>query len=180
MAKWALIINGVVQETTTENPKDRFAEDMQWERCVTSVGEGWTYSSGTFAEPAKSLEDTKAARLAHLADSCAETIVSGYVSDALGADHTYPNGVTDQINMMGSVTASLLPGLGENWSTPFWCADSDGQWAFRMHSSAQIQRAGSDGKAHVVRCQAALDQLSESVMAATTSKAVEAIDWPAA
>ncbi len=119
-----------------------------------------------------------AKKAAELREACAVAIVSGYISSALGAPHTYPSGITDQINMMGSVTDSILPGLGEGWTTPFWCCDESGVWAFRPHSTSEIQTAGRDGKMHVVACQAMRDTLTVTLMAALTLEEVEAIAWP--
>lgn len=113
-----------------------------------------------------------------LREACAGAILSGYVSSALGSPHLYPSGIIDQINMMGSVTESILPGLSEGWSTPFWCRDDGGVWAFKPHTAAQIQMAGRDGKAHVVACQAMCDALTAVVLAAETLQEVEEVVWP--
>ncbi|TBZ17024.1 hypothetical protein [Rhizobium leguminosarum] len=126
---------------------------------------------------ADQLAALKASRIAVLTAACAEAIVSGYASAALGSEHQYPSKVTDQINMMGSVTDSLLPGQPVEWSTPFWCADESGAWAFRAHTAEQIQTAGADGKLHVLTCQTKLGQLSAQVMAAASAEAVAAIGW---
>jgi hypothetical protein len=127
----------------------------------------------------ESLDAKRAARIDQLTVLCSAAVVGGYKSTALGGAHAYPSGITDQINMMGSVTASLLPDLAADWATPFWCADSAGAWDFRMHNAEQIQRAGSDGKAHIVTCQSTLAQLSADVMAATTDAAIDTVIWPA-
>ncbi|MEP9376218.1 hypothetical protein ABLE91_05870 [Aquabacter sp. CN5-332] len=116
------------------------------------------------------------AKVAELTGACAASIVAGYSSAALGASHEYPAQPVDQLNMMGSVTASLLPGLPLDWSTPFWCADEDGVWSFRPHTAAQIQQAGADGKAHVVACQEHLAALNADAMAASP-EALAAIVW---
>lgn len=121
----------------------------------------------------------KASRISVLTAACAAAIVGGYSSSALGSEHQYPSKVTDQINMMGSVTDSLLPGQAPDWTTPFWCADESGAWAFRAHSAAEIQAAGADGKAHILECQANLGQLSAQVMAAASAEAVASIVWEA-
>ncbi|OOO27532.1 UNVERIFIED_ORG: hypothetical protein BTE55_18610 [Rhizobium sophorae] len=123
------------------------------------------------------LAAVKAARIALLTAACAEAIISGYASAALGSEHQYPSKVTDQINMMGSVTDSLLPGQPVDWSTPFWCADEAGAWAFRAHTAEQIQAAGADGKAHILTCQTKLGQLSAQVVVAASAEAVAAIGW---
>jgi hypothetical protein len=125
------------------------------------------------------LPTAKERKIAELTQSCEADIVGGYSSSALGASHTYPSTMTDQINMMGSVTASLLPDLGSGWSTPFWCADSSDEWSFQPHSVVQIRQAGSDGKAHIVNCQGKLQQLSAAVFAATTPDEVAAVVWDA-
>lgn len=116
-------------------------------------------------------------RVDALTTDCAAAIVGGYVSDALGAPHTYPSKQTDQLNMMGSVTAALCPTSPADWSTP-WCADAGGVRAYRPHSAEQIRQAGSDGKAHVVVCQATLANLTAEIEAAETAEAVAAIVWP--
>lgn len=122
--------------------------------------------------------DAKAEAIGRLSVSCSAAIVGGYVSSALGEPHTYPSNITDQINMMGSVTASLLPLLDHEWKTPFWCRDEAGTWAFRDHTQQQIQTAGSDGKAHIVACQGSLMALTALVMAADPAADLSKIVWP--
>jgi hypothetical protein len=126
------------------------------------------------------LAQVKAEAVTRLTADCAAAIVGGYSSDALGSSHLYPSAITDQINMMGSVTDSLLPGLPAGWSTPFWCADEAGGWAFRPHSAEQIQAAGASGKQHILDCQTRLDHLSAEVAAAASIEAVQAIVWEVA
>ena len=132
----------------------------------------------TSAELATNLAAAQQAQIAALTAACSAQIVGGFTSSALGAPHTYPSKIpTDQINLMGSVTDSLLPGLPSGWTTPFWCADASGNWSFAPHSAAQIQQAGQDGKANVANSQGKLATLSAQVMAATTVAAVNAITW---
>ncbi|MCZ7934031.1 hypothetical protein O9X90_17090 [Agrobacterium leguminum] len=88
--------------------------------------------------------------------------------------------ITDRINMMGSVIDSLLPTSGSGWSTPFWCKADKDLWGFRDHSAAQIQKAGADGKAHVIQCQDTLDRLVELVNKATAEEVIVAFEWPSA
>ena len=127
--------------------------------------------------PTPTFAEVQAAQITTLSAACATEIVGGYQSSALGSVHTYPAKPTDQINMLGSVTASLLPGLSTGWTTPFWCADDKGAWSFQMHTAAQIQQAGADGKTAVATSQTKLATLSAEVMAATTADAVNAIVW---
>lgn len=123
------------------------------------------------------LDAARQRQIAYLTARCGNEIVGGYQSDALGAAHTYPSKQIDQLNMMGSVTDALTPGLPAEWSTPFWCANDLGEWDLRPHTATQIIAAGQAGKAHVVFCQKKLAELSQSVMSAKAVKDVEAVDW---
>ncbi|WP_332129931.1 hypothetical protein [Azorhizobium caulinodans] len=119
----------------------------------------------------------KADQSAKLYEACAAAIVAGFTSDALGTAHDYPSTQVDQINLSGSVMASLLPGNASNWTTAFWCRDEAGAWGFRAHSAAEIQQVGRDGKAHVLACQTKLGALNQQIAAATTAEAVSAATW---
>ena len=123
------------------------------------------------------LSQQQAAQIATLRAACGAAITGGYQSSALGAAHTYPSGMTDQINMLGSVSASVLPNLSSTWTTEFWCADTTGSWAYQAHTATQIQQAGTDGKAWATACQTKLATLSAEVMAATTYAGVVAVVW---
>lgn len=138
---------------------------------------GWVLVSGAPAAPEPDLSVVKEHAVERLKAACATAIVGGFESAALGAAHAYPSKETDQINLMGSVTASLLPGLAEGWTTPFWCRDGSGVWAYRDHDAAQIQAAGADGKTHVVECQTLLALLTAEVEGAADAAAVAAITW---
>lgn len=155
--------------------------DAEWLACLAT--EGYSVLDGHLSPPsppteAELLAHAKSNRIAELTVACETAIVGGYRSDALGAAHTYPSKIKDQINMMGSVSDSLLPNPPSDWQTPFWVSDEAGVWTWKMHSAAQIQQAGRDGKAHVVRCQTLLAELTVSVLAATTAEAVTSIVWP--
>ncbi len=127
---------------------------------------------------ATAIDAARQKRIAALTRECAARIVGGFASSALGAPHTYPSDIKDQINLMGSVTDSIMPGPPANWETPFWCRDVGGAWNWKMHNAAQIQQAGRDGKSHVVTCQTTLATLNAQIAAAKTLAAVNAIDWP--
>lgn len=124
-----------------------------------------------------SLDEQKNLKIVELTNNCKDAITGGYTSNALGSAFTYPSQPTDQANMVASVTDSLLPNLASNWTTKFWCADSNGTWAFRAHTAGEIQQAGQDGKAFVQAQQEKLESLTQQVNAATTKKAVAAITW---
>jgi len=115
-----------------------------------------------------------------ITNACANAITSGFTSSALGATYTYPSKPTDQQNLAASVLASILPGIAANWTTPFWCADASGNWAWVNHTAAQIQQVGSDSKTAILNYQAQNAQLQEQIVAATTTtvEMVAAIVWP--
>lgn len=169
-------------QTTGDVPEDVLAtypegtEEVPLKPVVSGVDHAWV--DGAWQSLPPNLDALRAARVQGLRADCAADIVGGFSSSALGAAHQYPSAQTDQINLMGSVTASLLPDLAPEWETPFWCADGAGMWAFRPHSAAQIQQVGADGKAHVVAAQATLDGLVTHLATAATPEDIAAIVWP--
>lgn len=149
--------------------------------CSETVGIGWSFDGQAFSPPVlpeQSVEEAREQRVSLLTAICAAKIIGGFQSDALGEQHTYPSDMKDQINLMGSVTDSIMPGLPADWQTPFWCRDEAGTWGWKMHNASQIQQAGRDGKLHVVTCQTTLATLSAQIDAAKTVAAVNAINWP--
>lgn len=127
--------------------------------------------------PTLTLAQVQAAKVAELSAACAAQIYAGFTSSALGAAHTYPAKDKDQANLSGSVVASMLPNLPAGWTTPFWCMDAAGAWAFVPHTAAQIQQVGADGKAAVVTALEKNAALAAQVMADTTVAAVQAVAW---
>lgn len=130
---------------------------------------------------AEQLAGAKSARIAWLNSDCAQAIVSGFQSSALGEPHTYPSHPTDQQNLSAAVTASQLPVFSANkdWRVPFPCADAQHVWARREHTAAQIQQVGMDAFAAVAARLQQKDALVLKVQAAKTEKEVAAIVWPA-
>ncbi|MGH7122807.1 MAG: hypothetical protein ACREFI_00435, partial [Stellaceae bacterium] len=116
-------------------------------------------------------------KTAALRAACQQEIAGGYGSAALGALHTYPATEVDQRNMAAAVTASLLPGVATDWTTPFWCADTAGTWAMRDHTAAEIQCAAADGRGAVVAAQRKLAALLARVSAATAPAALDGLAW---
>ena len=100
-----------------------------------------------------------------------------FPSDALGSTHGYPTDELSQMNLTAGVLASLLPGNSPDWTTPMWCTDANGVWAFVEHTAAQIQTAGRDGKAFFMAVQRKHADLQARIDAATTIGAVNAIKW---
>jgi hypothetical protein len=127
--------------------------------------------------PPLTLGQAQALKISDLSAACAAQIYAGFTSYALGAPHTYPAKDKDQANLSGSVVSSLLPGLPAGWTTPFWCEDGSGAWAFSAHTAAQIQQVGTDGKTTIVTALEKNATLAAQVMAATTVAAAQAVVW---
>ena len=125
------------------------------------------------------LGELKSAHIAALSAACSAHINAGFESSALGSPHTYPANARDQMNLVASVVASMLPGTPAEWTTPFWCKDSLGTWGFIPHSAAQIQQVGADGKAAIVAALARNAALADEVLLSQTDtvQKVAAIQW---
>jgi hypothetical protein len=113
-----------------------------------------------------------------ISSSCADAILSGFVSSALGEPHTYPAKPNDQINLAGLVMRSFYPSVGPEWSRPFWCMDASDVWAYRMHTAAQIQQVGDDSiDANLIQ-RSINEQLQAQILAAKTPADLAEINWP--
>lgn len=136
----------------------------------------------TAAGPAWVERGDMAMQRLHKADAisscCADAILAGFVSSALGKPHTYPTKPNDQANLTGSVVRSFYPSVDADWRTPFWCADDDGAWEFRLHTAAQIQQVGDDAVAARLNCMGINEQLQAQILDAETPAEIAAITWP--
>lgn len=127
--------------------------------------------------PSPTLDELRAAADTVLSAACAAAIVAGIECDALGTLHEYPTGPTDQSNLTGAVTYSLLPGTPADWSQPLTCRDAAGAWARRPHDRAQLYAVAAAVVAHVDTCRARLADLRGQLAAATDSAALAAVTW---
>lgn len=123
----------------------------------------------------RTLGEIREAKIAEMSAECVASILSGFRSSALGAEHTYPAKPTDQTNLAGSILDSLIAAPGD-WATPFWCADAGGTWDFRMHTAAQIQQVGRDGKAAILAAMTKNEGLRAQIMASTIAE-IDLIHW---
>lgn len=139
--------------------------DYQWD------GQSWISASRL------TLEDVRNNKAREIDQACRSTILAGFDSDALGTTYHYPAKATDQSNLSGSVLASLLPDTPADWVTPFWCADINGLWEFRLHTAAQIQQVGRDAKAAILAAMGRNEVLQAQISAATSIEELEAVGW---
>lgn len=131
----------------------------------------------TWHDP-RPLDQARADKAVELSTACGLHIVGGFISDALGAAHTYPSTVLDQHNLNGLVTRSLYPSNPPSWTEKFWCADAAGVWERRAHTAAQLQAVGDTAIARITAAQAQCDTLVAAAMAASLA-GLDDITWTA-
>lgn len=136
----------------------------------------WVDDAPAWVELA-TLDDLRARKSVAISQSCADAITAGFPCDALGDGFTYPAKVNDQANLTGSVLRSFYLSNDAEWRTPFWCADADGAWEFRLHTAAQIQRVGDCAVNARLACMATNEQLQAQIAAATTPGELADINW---
>lgn len=151
----------------------------QWQACLSSPG---AYVVDTVAiaivaappvDPAVVLANAKAAKISVLQAACAAALVAGFTSSALGAAHTYPSQKNDQDNLQSAVAASA--GQADTWTTPLWCEDQTGAWAYTAHTAAQVAQVNVDWVAFRTAAQSKYAAAVAQVNAATTTDAVAAV-----
>lgn len=142
----------------------------------TSVLE-WSGSAPVWVERGN-IAVQRAHKASAISSICADAILAGFVSSALGEQHTYPAKPSDQTNLTGSVVRSMYPSIGQDWRTPFWCADSAGIWEFRMHTAAQIQHVGNDAVTARLNCMNTNEALQAQIASANTPADLANINWP--
>jgi hypothetical protein len=148
--------------------------DVITEAAPTLVNGVWTQ---TWVNIPAELDFAKTIQSSVLNSACANAIVSGFVSSALGSSHTYPSLMTDQQNLITRETASLYPGLAADWTTSFWCADAQGNWSWTAHTAAQIQQVGMDWRATIEALQNRNAMLQAQVKAAGSLEDVRNVVW---
>jgi hypothetical protein len=150
--------------------------DAEWLAAVSTQGGAvYTVVGGVLTAPtpptqAELLAAAQAVQSSTLSNACASAIVSGFTSDALGAAHTYPSGLTDQQNQ-GTVSACASGGL-------LWC-ETNGTWSFVQHTQVQAQSVVASFAEYLNQCQSQLVSLIAQVNAAESTAAVEAVAWVA-
>jgi hypothetical protein len=143
-----------------------------------TIGATWDGTAFTPpAPPMPTLEQARQQQADAISAACTGAITGGFQSAALGQAHTYPSKPTDQSNLTGAVTASIMAASVAGWAINFWCADADGRWAFAAHTAAQIQAAYADGISALQAYQARNLELQTQIAAAESVDEVRAITW---
>jgi len=114
------------------------------------------------AVKAADIDDIKLRAITAVDNVCKRKIISGCMSSALGTAHLYPTNLVDQQNLAASVLSAVVSEDPE-FSTPFWCQDDAGIWAFKMHNKAQIIEVGNTVKQYITGLQAELEQVKADI-----------------
>lgn len=123
-----------------------------------------------------SLEAHRKRKSEEIRAACEINIFSGFTCNALGESYLYPAKLTDQSNLVASVTDSLLVTEKEGWTTPFWCADSEGVWEFRNHTVDQIQTVGKAAKASILASMSK-NEIIQRIVEVTEQEELPNIKW---
>jgi hypothetical protein len=108
---------------------------------------------------------------------CADLIVSGFTSNALGEPHRYQSTLEDQVNLTGVV----MSGLPSPWPC-FDLAEEAPEKIFREHSAAQLLQLGLHlvvFKQKAVQLADALKKALNQALADKDLAAMKAIEWHA-
>lgn len=136
---------------------------MQWD----FINAGWKDVRPSADIAAEALASARAVQLPLISAACQACIYEGFTSSALGAAYHYPAKDKDQTNLAARVISSFYPNLPAGWTTAFICADSNGVWAYRQHTAAQIQQVGLDADTYIGGALLKNNQLAAQVNAAT-------------
>lgn len=137
----------------------------------------WTGAGPAWAERGD-MASQREHKAAAISSCCADAILAGFGCDALGAGYFYPAKPNDQANLTGSVLRSMYSSNGPEWRTPFWCADPNGTWEFRLHTAAQIQHVGDCAVIARLNCMGINEKLQAQIAAAETPADLADINWP--
>lgn len=150
----------------------------KWRECPEMTIVGQVFDGTTYHDLAMpSVEALKSTKQQDLDQACAEQIMGGFASSALGVAHQYPSKPTDQANLTASVTAALVNQSVSGWETPFWCQSEGGNWDWVVHTADQIKQVGADCMAAVLAAQLKNKTLHTQLLAATTADEIAGINW---
>lgn len=141
----------------------------EWQACLTQ--RGWTVADGALVAPAPTADSVlllqaQQAQSQILSSACAQQIISGFASSALGAVHSYPSDQRSQIN----VTLAAQNGGA------LWCEVGD-VWSMATHTAEQAQQVQKDLYATVQSAQAKYAALLRQLNETTTVESAQAIVW---
>ena len=101
--------------------------------------------------------------------ACEAAILVGFVSAALGADHTYDSSERDQLNLVGAGNAGV--------DLPYTCTDANSVKAEVLHTALQIRQVYLDGLAFKSMQLSKARALKMLIDKATTVAKVKKVVW---
>jgi len=112
----------------------------------------------------------KQQRITDLKADCTNAIQSGFVSNALGENHTYDSSLPqDQTNLLGAKIAGI--------DMYFTCTDSAGYKSQKFHTVAQMAQVYQAGMVHLQTQKARFYARKLAVEQAATIDAINAVVW---
>lgn len=126
------------------------------------------------SDMAPSLEQAKQDRINEINLACEETILSGFISSALGEPHGYDSQIEDQLNLIG---AALAAAAGQSVEFRCYHGAVTGQKEWHLHTPQQMQQVYMDGLVYKVTQLKKATTLKNQVNAATTVEEVNGITW---
>lgn len=112
----------------------------------------------------------KLQKIGKLKQDCTNAIQAGFVSNALGENHTYDSTLPqDQTNLLGAKMAGVDMG--------FTCTDSTGYKSQKFHTVAQLAQVYQAGMVHLQTQKARFYARKLAVEQAQTIEAIDAVVW---
>lgn len=143
------------------NPTTREETDVDH---IGPPPDGWEFGSLP-----RVLSEEQAKKLNEIKQAVAAASETGFVSNALGSDHTYSysSRPSAREDLIGAVTADT--------DLPFLCTDSKGIKAFRLHTAAQLKQVLRDATGIRLGYLQQAEQLIDQAKSASTIAEVDQI-----
>lgn len=128
------------------------------------------------------LTDVKGIKIKQLSDTCAQAILDGFISPALGSPFKYDAEDVDQINLLGAVTATSPSAENPTGTSMMYAVRPVvngvyGAKYYTLHTHAQLKQVVVDGAAYKLTCLQHFNELRNDVNAAATLEEVAAVVW---
>ncbi len=144
--------------------------DEQWQNLCDNPGKRvWESHTSSVIDFIVPLEEAREIKKSNFTNICANAIINGYSSEALGAAHMYASLLTDQANLVQTASASSGGEL--------WCADANNKWEFIVHTQVQAQQVLTDFIVFRSRQQHQLATIITLVNSAMSQEEIESIAW---
>lgn len=125
------------------------------------------------------LDEIKQRKIDELSKLCGLAIVGGFQSDALGTTHVYDSELEDQLNLVGSVTATAPTDSNPNGISQYYACRElrTGVKTYKLHTHQQLKRIAEDGAQVKLYWLQQFAMKKYEVQLQTTSSGVRAISW---